>query len=414
MAASHQPEQDPTGTAVAVVEKNKILRFLDSPEAKSRILPQLGNNGRFDQVKVEVWSAIQQNPEIAECTPASMVQAISNAVGTGLIIGKGVHLVPFNTKVSKRGEPDQWEKRLQAILDYKGKVELIVRTGAARSIDAKCVYANEVFEYEEGLEQKLRHVPITDPAKRGKMIGAYAIARLSFGIFKTMFVPIDEIEAIRAKSKSWAPKSYGNKTVNEECPYWYALKTVVHRIAKELPATPRLALALRQLQAMDEDELLPLEIPAGGEGETSMEYRLNPAYPGRALADSGDSPFEPGHRPRGLGVEHRVVTSADRPDPALIANHASQPDPYGLDDARPAGGEPEFDFVVDDEPLPHEAPKAPAAEAFVMPFGPEKDKPLGAIETPALKKYLNHAKRAGFEAAFQTAAADVLRARGEG
>lgn len=306
------------GTAVATVEKEQVLRLLDHPRVQNRIAPLLGIGADYGIVKTEVWCAIQQNPEIAECTEVSVVQAIANAVGTGLIIGKGVHLVPFNVKVSKRGEPDKWEKRLQAILDYKGKVELIVRTGAARSIVAKCVYANERFVYEEGLVPNIEHTPITDAAKRGKMVAAYAFARLPGNVDPLIVVMgIADIEAIRAKSKQWSP----NKVA--ECPYWYAEKTVVHRLAKSLPATPRLALALRALQTMD-DDAVPLEV-----------------------VDEGDQPMLYTPRAQAKIEAPREVVTGEVRDQAAIDHHLSQPPAYDgpgfdeeegfpLDDKRPA------------------------------------------------------------------------------
>lgn len=415
MAAAQQPEMEQPGTAVAPVEKNKVLRFLDSPEAKARILPMLGNNGRFDQVKVEVWAAMKQNPEIAECTPESMVLAISQAVGTGLIIGKGVHLVPFNVKVSKRGEADRWEKRLQAILDYKGKIELIVRTGAARSIDAKCVYENDVFEYEEGLVQKLRHVPVTNPSERGQMVGAWAIARIRYNVDKTMFVPIDEIEAIRAKSKQWAPKKLPSGTViNEECPYWYALKTVIHRLAKELPSTPRLALALRQLTALDDDELGSVEdhgtgaLPAGEEPPItySLPPRGTPLRSTEAYDDRGA---------RDTTEVQTVVSPPRSAAPPIAAAYANAPSPYG-DDAPPHPAEMEdADFSFDDEaapPQPSTAPAPPPEQAFRMPFGPRKDEPLGEIDSKTLVGAVRWAEKQDAYPEFRAAAAAVLNARG--
>lgn len=215
-----------------------IAKFLQSDPAKAAIVPMLPKGVDYETVLVEVYRAWLNNKDIGECTQASIILAVSSAVQSGLQIGKTVHLVPVNVKVSKKGEPDAWEKRLQAWNDYKGDIELVIGAGGARHIEANPVFANDVFEFELGGEPFVKHRP---PMKdRGALIGAYAVAWITPVIKKIDVMPLAEVEAIRAKSKQWANL--------RECPPWYAVKSVLHRICKTLPKNQRLLQVLATME----------------------------------------------------------------------------------------------------------------------------------------------------------------------
>jgi recombinational DNA repair protein RecT len=199
MAAAQRPES----TAVATIPKSAVAKLLDTDAARSVILPLLGDGVAFSRVVQETYLAAKENPEILECTQESVVRAVAKAVSWDLAIGETVHLVPFNVKVSKQGEQDRWEKRLKAMQDYKGKIELIVRAGVARSVSAECVYENELFQLELGSHPFLRHQPSRDVAGRGKMLGAYAVADLGQRHQPVIkYMPAGEIDAIAPRTRS--------------------------------------------------------------------------------------------------------------------------------------------------------------------------------------------------------------------
>lgn len=232
-------------TALALVETKGVVALLESDQARAVIEPMLPRGVEYRRVMQEVYLAGKENPEILQCTPASIIRAVAKAESWGLTIGDTVHLVPFNVKVSKRGEQDRWEKRLKAVQDYKGKIELIVGAGAARAVNAECVYENEHFELELGTHPTLRHRPERQEAKRGTLIGAYAYADLGQRYQPIVkWMPVAEIDEIRkSHSKQW-----------KEGPLkpWYARKTVVHQLAKMLPKNARM---LQVLKAFEEEEL---------------------------------------------------------------------------------------------------------------------------------------------------------------
>lgn len=241
-----------TGTAVATLDRKNITALLQSDDARKRIAPML-RGVEYDRVVGEAFLAAADNPDILSCTPASIVRAVARACSWGLAIGEQAYLVPFNVKVSKRGEPDRYEKRLQAIQGYQGKIELIERAGGAKSIDTQVVYAKEPFEYTQGTSPIILHRPAKTAAERGALIGVYAIAHHGYNRPPHVcYLTIEEVDAIRQQySKQWK---------QGPVPTWYLKKTSVHQLAKLLPKSPGMARAHTILD-QDEDDALPVGGP---------------------------------------------------------------------------------------------------------------------------------------------------------
>jgi recombination protein RecT len=228
------------GATVPFVHGTKIGQILLADEARQQIAALIPHGVDFDHVLIEVHRATIKNPQILDCTPASIIMAVGQAVQTGLVIGKTIHLVPVSEKVG-----NGYEKRLQAWNDYKGDMDLVVWSGAARHVDAQCVYQNDRIEYRQGTDPDISHFPAL--TNRGPMIGAYAIAYLNVArtLKKIVFLSLDEIERVRKGSKQWSPEKA------RECPYWYAEKTAIHRLCKTLPKNPRLATVLAMMDARE-------------------------------------------------------------------------------------------------------------------------------------------------------------------
>jgi phage RecT family recombinase len=273
--------------AALTVTRERVGSILLTDAAKQQIMPLLHRGVSIDAVISEVNRAVIENPEILEATPESIIIAVSQCVKWDLSIGETVYLVPFNVNVAKKDEKPNWEKRIKAIRDYKGMVELVVRAGCARSIDANNVYENEIkegrFKYHQGSDPWIEHYPLLDPRARGKQAGSYAIARLSGYIKKVVFLSLEEIEKVRAAhSKQW-------KT--GPLPDWYGPKTCVHRVVKLIPKNPKLAEIIRQF---DEEEIADAEfevVGAAAAGSTphSADRTSNGGNPGQTTAHVQDA-----------------------------------------------------------------------------------------------------------------------------
>lgn len=238
------PAAAPQTTALTRT-RERVSAILLNDEARRLITPFLHQGVSIERVISEVNRVAIENPELLDATPESLIVAVSQCAKWDLAIGETVHLVPFNVTVKGvQGAPDRKEKRIKALRDYKGMVEMVVRAGCARSIDAQNVYEKEVFKYHQGTDPWVEHFPILDPRARGKQIGSYAVARLSHYIKKIVFLSVEEIEKVRSShSKQWKQGAL---------PDWYGPKTCVHRVVKLIPKNPKLA---EIIKAFEEEEI---------------------------------------------------------------------------------------------------------------------------------------------------------------
>ena len=138
------------------------------------------------------------------------------------------YIVPY-----KNNQTGNMEAQFQA--GYKGLVDLARRSGEIVSISANVVREGDLWEYEEGYDQKLKHVP--NWGKRGEITLVYAYALLKDGGRQSTVMSKDEVDRIKAKSKAkfgpWVD-------FYEEM----AKKTVLKRLCKLLPASTELTKAL--------------------------------------------------------------------------------------------------------------------------------------------------------------------------
>lgn len=232
-----------TGVAIRPDERKSVQTILTSKMAAALILPMLPAGITMERIISEVYFATVKNPDILNCTQESVLSAVGTALRRKLVIGETIHLVPVNE--SYKDEAGNWQKRkvCQAWNDYKGDVELVLRTGVAQDIVVNPVFEGEKFEYWEDLEPHLHHEPTVKGGQRGKLIGAYMRARVRFGHYRVHWMRIDEIEAIRAKSKSWAKET--------TCPPWYACKTTAHAGCKALPKNGKLEALIHEFEVQD-------------------------------------------------------------------------------------------------------------------------------------------------------------------
>lgn len=135
-------------------------------------LPSVITPERFTRITL---SALSKDPKLKECTPQSFLAAMMTAaqlgVETNTPLGQA-YLIPYKNH-------GQLECQFQ--LGYKGLIDLAYRSGEVSIIQAHTVYENDEFQYEYGLEPKLRHVPAK--SNRGKPIAYYGMFRTKSGGF---------------------------------------------------------------------------------------------------------------------------------------------------------------------------------------------------------------------------------------
>lgn len=188
-----------------------------------KALPAVMTPERFTRI---VLTALSNNPTLAQCTRDSFLGGMMLAAQLGLEpntpLGQA-YLIPYRN--NRKGVME-----CQFQTGYKGLIDLAYRSGEIATVQAHCVYEHDTFEYELGLDAKLRHIPAK--SDRGDMTYAYAIFKLVNGgyAFEVM-TKHDIIEHMRRYSKAANKGSSPWETNFEEM----AKKTVLKKVLKYAP-----------------------------------------------------------------------------------------------------------------------------------------------------------------------------------
>ena len=190
------------------------------PEIK-KALPAVITPERFTRIAL---TALTNTPALQKCTPMSFLGALMNAAQLGLEpntpLGQA-YLIPYKNKGNLE---------CQFQIGYKGLIDLAYRNGQMQTIQAQCVYENDFFEYEFGLEPKLIHRPAY--SDRGELVYFYGIFRTVNGGYGFHVMSKADMD-LYAKSYSKAFDSNYSpwKTNYEEM----AKKTVIKQALKYAP-----------------------------------------------------------------------------------------------------------------------------------------------------------------------------------
>jgi recombination protein RecT len=138
-------------------------------------------------------TAITRQPKLSQCDQASFFQALLTLSQLGLEPdGRRAHLIPFENR--KRGVVE-----VQLIVDYKGLVELVMRTGNVSFIHADVVRDRDEFEYDRG---EIKHHRINLREDRGDVYAVYAFVRFKDGTEKCEVMSVADVERIRQRSRA--------------------------------------------------------------------------------------------------------------------------------------------------------------------------------------------------------------------
>lgn len=178
-------------------------------------LPSVMTPERFTRIAL---SAVSGNPKLAACAPESFLAAMMTAAQLGLEpntpLGQA-YLIPYG-------------KQCQFQLGYKGLIDLAWRSGEVADIQAEVVYQNDLWEYELGLNPKLRHVPAD--SNRGDPVRYYAVIRTKDGgSISAVMSAADVLTHAKKYSKSYSSGPW--QTNFDEM----AKKTVLKRALKYAP-----------------------------------------------------------------------------------------------------------------------------------------------------------------------------------
>lgn len=227
--------------SAAKAEKKTMQAYIKAMEpAIKKALPSVITPERFTRM---VLSALSSTPKLAECSPQSFLAAMMTAAQLGVepntALGQA-YLLPYRNH-------GQMECQFQ--LGYKGLIDLAYRSGEVSVIQAHTVYENDVFEYELGMDPKLRHVPAK--ADRGEAVAYYAMFKTKDGGYGFEVMSVDDVQRHAQRySKSYGSGSSPWRSNFDEM----AKKTVLKRALKYAP------LKSDFVRGMAQDETIKAEL----------------------------------------------------------------------------------------------------------------------------------------------------------
>ena len=203
-----------TSLAKQTSDLKTILSGEKMREQFAAALPKHLTAERFTRVAL---TALTRTPKLASCTPASFFKCLLDLSAMGVEPdGRNAHLIPYG-------------KECTLVLDYKGLVSLVRRSGDVAKIHADIVCENDIFHHSMG-EVTTHTFDLKE--SRGDAYAAYAQVTLKDGSVQSAIMSKDEIEEIRKRSKA------GNN--GPWVDHWneMAKKTCFRRLTKWLTLSP--------------------------------------------------------------------------------------------------------------------------------------------------------------------------------
>lgn len=274
-AQSGKVAQDP-----AKAKRNTMASWLNAlkPEIE-KALPSTLTTERFIRM---VLTATNTTPTLLECSPETFLAAAMNAAQLGLEpntpLGQA-YLIPYKNK---------GKMECQFQIGYKGLIDLVYRNENIQTVQAQCVYENDTFIYELGLDPKLEHKPAL--SDRGDLILVYAFWKSSNGGFGFEVMSKEDIDKHARKYSKAFDSNYSPWHTNYE---EMAKKTVIKKCLKYAPLRSDILTNISQDETIKQDidvdmSYVPSEeiIDAEAEDTTLSEETAQDEAPAASYGDS--------------------------------------------------------------------------------------------------------------------------------
>ena len=179
-------------TVPAKQSKPKFSVMIQSDAYKNLINNTLGDPKRASGFITAITSAVATNPALTECDPATILSA--GLLGETLQLSPSpqlgqYYLVPFNDRKLGR-------KVAQFQLGYKGYIQLAIRSGQYKKLNAMAIKEGELIRYDP-LNEEIEVQLIEDDAEReaAPTIGYYAMFEYLNGFRKVLYWSKEKMES---------------------------------------------------------------------------------------------------------------------------------------------------------------------------------------------------------------------------
>lgn len=249
-----QPQQQQPQQLTLKQKQSNVASLLNS--YKTSIAQALPKHLTPDRLMRVFLTASVKNPALLDCTQHSLISSILTIGQLGLmpddVLGE-CYLIPFNN--TKKGV-----RECQIMIGYKGLCSLAMRSGQVKSVQARAVFAantvfengakGDLFEFEMGLDEKLKHIPngIKDP---NFITHFYAVVKFNNGGHVLNVMTRQEVEAIRNESANYKFSKNQSDTIWFKYFEEMGCKTVLRRLMKYVPLSPEIQQAIGTDEAGD-------------------------------------------------------------------------------------------------------------------------------------------------------------------
>ena len=243
----------------ALTKPTTVKGWIESPDFRAQVARALPRHLTPDRFLRVALTALLRTPKLAACEAASVTQCLLQCSQLGLEPdGRRAHLIPFEDRKNSR-------VICTLIIDYKGLVELAMRSGLVSTIHADVVRDGDVFAFNLG--EISAHVPHflrrddEKPDAAGAVFAVYALARMKDGATACAVMSRDEVLSIRDNSQGWGAfkKGYAKQSpwdpsnpVSEQEMF---KKTALRRLTKLLTLSPEFRDAVEA-----DDEPAPVDV----------------------------------------------------------------------------------------------------------------------------------------------------------
>lgn len=203
---NNQIQQNQTGVATS---GTVLSSMLNAESVQAQFRNALGEHkDTFVASIVDLYNA---DKSLATCKTADIVKECLKAATLKLPINKALgfaYVVVYNNSV--KNADGSWSKvpTPTFILGYKGYIQMAMRTGQYRTINADVVYDGELVKGNK-LTGEIR---LDGEKKSDKVVGYFCHFELLNGFSKTLYVPVDEMAAY---AKKYSPSVGRNTTVQQ-------------------------------------------------------------------------------------------------------------------------------------------------------------------------------------------------------
>lgn len=246
-----------------------LKELLNTPTMKKRFEELL--QSRAPQFITSIINLYNSDPALQKCEPMSIISSALVAASLNLPIDRNLGyawIIPYNDGKSKT-------KKAQFQLGYKGYIQLALRTGQYRYINAIPVYEGELKKWNRLTEE----IELDFEAKKSDVVIGYAgYFELINGFRKTVYWTKEQIELHR---KRFSKSSFGWDNDYDAM----ALKTVIKNMLSKWGI---LSIEMQQAIIAEEEERDRIDITPAEENE-AIDAEFSEVA---AESTESDDPFE--------------------------------------------------------------------------------------------------------------------------